>query len=100
MALSECLSDLKQRLSAEARVITDASHKDFQLALLRWSDVDVKIPAAIVQVTNEFDAVQTVCSSSMLQNTKTTDWLGENCFTASDRLCPGLRWSQLVVHNW
>lgn len=67
MALTEFLSELKQSLSAEARVITDASQKDFQLALLRWSDVDVKIPAAIVQVANESDAVQTVCSSTMLQ---------------------------------
>lgn len=66
MALINFLSELKQSLSAEARVITDASEKDFQLALLRWSDVDVKIPAAIVQVANESDAVQTVCSSSSM----------------------------------
>lgn len=67
MALTKFLSELKQSLSAEARVMTDASQKDFQLALLRWSDVDVKVPAAIVLVMNEDDAVQTVWSSSMWQ---------------------------------
>lgn len=67
MALNQFLSELKESLSAEARVITDASQKDFQLALLRWSDVDVKIPAAIVQVANQFDAVQTVATASRYQ---------------------------------
>ncbi|KAI4160592.1 MAG: hypothetical protein LQ342_005613 [Letrouitia transgressa] len=67
MALTKFLSELKQSLSAEARVMTDASQKDFQLALLRWSDVDVKVPAAIVLVMNEDDAVQTVKTASKHQ---------------------------------
>lgn len=63
MAGSEFISELRSKLSTEACVITDASKKEFQLALLRWSDVDVKIPGAIVQVSNELDAALTVIST-------------------------------------
>ncbi|CAL8576586.1 hypothetical protein XPA_002461 [Xanthoria parietina] len=58
MALTHFIAELRGALSAEACVLSDPTKEDFQLALLRWSDVDVKIPGAIVQVANESDAVK------------------------------------------
>ena len=60
MAFNEFVSELRQTLSTQSRIITDVANKEFQLALLRWSDVDVKVPGAIVQVASESDAVVTV----------------------------------------
>ncbi len=59
MPLNQFVSELRGNLSPEACVLTDASSKDFQLALLRWSDVGIKVPGAIVKVTSEHDAVMT-----------------------------------------
>ena len=59
MALGHAVSELRGNLSPEARVLTDSSSKEFQLALLRWSDIDIKVPGAIIQVANEVDAVTT-----------------------------------------
>lgn len=66
MALTDFISELRGALSAEVCVLSDPTKEDFQLALLRWSDVDVKIPGAIVQVANESDAV-TAASPPALQ---------------------------------
>lgn len=60
MAFSKFITKLKDSLSAGARVITDPTEKDFQLAQLRWSDVDVKVPSAIVQAADEQDIVTAV----------------------------------------
>ncbi|KAL8920046.1 MAG: hypothetical protein Q9172_004676 [Xanthocarpia lactea] len=65
MALTDFISELRKALSAETCVLSDPSNEDFRLALLRWSDVDVKIPGAIVQVSNESDAVKTVKLASV-----------------------------------
>lgn len=59
MALTHFIFELRRALSTEACVLSDPSNEDFRLALLRWSDVDVKVPGAIVQVSNESDAVTT-----------------------------------------
>ena len=60
MPLNQFVSELRGNLSPEACIFTDASSKDFQLALRRWSDVGIKVPGAIVKVTSEHDAVMTV----------------------------------------
>ena len=57
MTITDFITELRGDLSVEACVLSDPTKEDFQLALLRWSDVDVKIPGAIVQVANESDAV-------------------------------------------
>lgn len=94
MAVSEFVSELRNKLSAKARVITDASQKEFQLALLRWSDVNVTIPGAIVQVSNEFDAAITVISTFFVTVILLTNLrLGENRIAAPNPVCAGLRWS-------
>ncbi|MCJ1267609.1 hypothetical protein MMC22_007495, partial [Lobaria immixta] len=59
MVLGQFLFELRGNLSPEARVLTDISSKEFQLALLRWSDINIKVPGAIIQVANELDAVTT-----------------------------------------
>lgn len=68
MALNEFVSELKGSLSPDACVLTDASSKDFQLALQRWSDVGIMIPGAIVKVASEHDAIVTVCPRLFAQN--------------------------------
>lgn len=60
MAFSDLVVKLTHSLSAGARVMTDASEEEFQLALQRWSDVDVKAPGAIVQVADKQDVVTAV----------------------------------------
>ena len=60
MALSQFVSELRSNLSPEARVLTEKSSQDFQIVLLRWSDVDIATPRAIVQVGCELDAVTAV----------------------------------------
>ena len=59
MGFDHFISELEGRLSAKACILTDPSSKDFQIALQRWSDVEVQIPGAIVQVAEELDAVTT-----------------------------------------
>ena len=68
MALAQFIFGLRGNLSPEARVLTDTSSKDFQLALLRWSDVNIKVPGAIIQVANELDAVTTASPITFAEN--------------------------------
>lgn len=60
MALGQFIFELRGNLSPEARILTDASKKEFQDALLRWSDIDIQVPGAIIQIAEELDAVTTV----------------------------------------
>ncbi|KAF6228248.1 hypothetical protein HO133_007978 [Letharia lupina] len=80
MALSRFIIELRINLSPEARVYTDASSKDFQLALLRWSDVDVKVPGAIIQVANELDAVTTASSTPFAEKVLLWSTIGTDGF--------------------
>ena len=59
MALPQFVFDLKGKLSPEARILADPSSKEFQLALLRWSDINIEVPGAVIQVANELDVVAT-----------------------------------------
>lgn len=67
MALGQILFELRGNLSPEAHVYTNASSEELQLALLRWSDTDIKVPGAIIQVTNELDAAATASSMPFTQ---------------------------------
>ena len=65
MALSQFVFDLKGKLSPKARILADPSSKDFQLALLRWSDINTEVPGAVIQVANELDAVAAAGTMSL-----------------------------------
>ncbi|KAJ7609357.1 hypothetical protein DFH06DRAFT_1346381 [Mycena polygramma] len=51
---------LTSKLSEHSRVLTDSDSPAFKELLLRWSDIDLKVPAAIVQPATEEDVVITV----------------------------------------
>ena len=65
MALPQFILDLKGKLSPKARILADPSSKDFQLALQRWSDINIEVPGAVIQVANELDAVATAGPMSL-----------------------------------
>ena len=93
MALNQLVVPLRGNLSPGARILTDVSSEDFQLALLRWSDLNIKVPGAIIQVANEFDAVTT--ASSMPLNRERSVLirfrLGESRIGLPNTLCLSLR---------
>lgn len=64
MALSQFVQELKETLSSKTSILTDASSKEFQLALLRWSDVGITVPGAIIKVASEHEVVTTASQSS------------------------------------
>ena len=48
------ITDLRQKLSKDSVILT-AIHPDFAAAYERWSDIDRKKPAGIIQPANEQD---------------------------------------------
>jgi hypothetical protein len=60
MAVSELLKTLHGELSANAKVLVDPTNDEFTVALQRWSDIEKKVPGAIVMVASEEDVVKTV----------------------------------------
>ncbi|KAJ6522064.1 hypothetical protein B0H19DRAFT_1348717 [Mycena capillaripes] len=54
------ISSLKSQLSPQSRILADSTTDDFKESLLRWSDIDLKVPGAIVQPATERDVVETV----------------------------------------
>ena len=73
MALPQFVLDLKGKLSPKARILVDPSSKEFQLALLRWSDINTEVPGAVIQVANELDAVTTAGTIPLRGRTYATD---------------------------
>ena len=65
MALPRLVLDLKGKLSSKARILVDPSSKEFQVALRRWSDINIELPGAIIQVANELDAVTTASTTPL-----------------------------------
>ncbi|KAJ6454303.1 hypothetical protein C8R47DRAFT_1228728 [Mycena vitilis] len=51
------LSKLTASISSESKILTDQSSEEFKGSLQRWSDIGIQIPAAIVLVATENDAV-------------------------------------------
>jgi hypothetical protein len=60
MAVSELLKTHHGELSANAKVLVDPTNDEFTVALQRWSDIEKKVPGAIVMVASEEDVVKTV----------------------------------------
>lgn len=67
MAFTQFLSALRDDLSPQAQVLTDPTNESFKQALQRWSDIEVKVPGAIVQIGSEKDAVKTASSIQIPQ---------------------------------
>jgi hypothetical protein len=60
MAISQFVECLTAKLSQAACVLTDPASDEFKAALERWTELELKTPGAIVQVSSEEDTVQTV----------------------------------------
>lgn len=51
---------LNNKLFQDSNIFTDPDSSEFKEILQRWSDIDLKVPAAIVQPVKEQDAVTAV----------------------------------------
>ena len=60
MTFSAFLRALRSSLSSQAEILTDSCHPDFQRSLQRWSDIDLRVPGAIIRPASEEDAVEIV----------------------------------------
>jgi hypothetical protein len=63
MSITSLVQDLRPILSTNALILDDRDSEDFKAALIRWSDVDLQVPAAIVKPATEDDIVVTVSST-------------------------------------
>ncbi|KAK7955671.1 uncharacterized protein PG986_004893 [Apiospora aurea] len=54
------ISSLTARLSPASKVLQDTTTSEFKASLARWSDIDVRVPYAIVRPAGEQDIVSTV----------------------------------------
>lgn len=63
MNLQSFFGQLQSNLSSQAKVLTDSQSEEFQQLLLRWSDIDRKIPGAIVVAGVEADVAIAVIFS-------------------------------------
>lgn len=62
MTLQAITDQLLGNLSAQAKVLTNPNSEEFQQLNLRWSDINRKLPGAIVVAGVEADVVKTVTS--------------------------------------
>ena len=53
MAITALFQLLRAKLFGSAKVLADPSREEFKAALERWTDLDLKVPGAIVLVTTE-----------------------------------------------
>ncbi|OTA67143.1 FAD-binding domain-containing protein [Hypoxylon sp. EC38] len=60
MASSSFISSLTSILSSNSKILQDAASTDFLASMARWSNLNVKIPLAIVQPATQQDIVGTV----------------------------------------
>jgi hypothetical protein len=65
MTLQVVTDLLLGNLSAQAKVLTNPNSQEFQQLTLRWSDINRKVPGAIVVAGVEADVVKTVTSFSI-----------------------------------
>ena len=90
-------------LSDAAKVLTDPSDTEFQELLARWTDIDKKVPFAIVMPASEDDIVKTVsvigqATQSPREINRT--FQGQSSCQLVGAICTQVRWSQCVVHDW
>lgn len=60
MALGDFIQLLQSRVSKDTRILTDRQDDDFKKSLERWSNIDLKVPGAIVKPATEEDVILTV----------------------------------------
>ena len=60
MSITSQIHSLKAALTTSCEVLTDPDDPKFREHLKRWSDIDLKVPAAIVLPTSEEDCQKTV----------------------------------------
>jgi hypothetical protein len=60
MSITNLARELRTQLSPKAIILDDRDSADFKAALVRWSDVDLQVPAAIIKPATEDDIVVTV----------------------------------------
>ena len=100
------ISDLRPKLSEPARILTP-SDPDFSAANERWTDIDRKTPAVIVQPACENDMVELVGQPPSLKLATTPDSLILSALSFPGPSSPCRQgpvrtdhWrSQLVVHH-
>ncbi|KAF4615002.1 hypothetical protein D9613_002460 [Agrocybe pediades] len=66
MSLSIFVDRLRSKLSVAASILTDPESKQFQELCLRWSDINRRVPGAIIVASNEADVEQTVALAAEL----------------------------------
>ena len=86
-------------LSFQAHILKIRSSQEFQLALLRVSDINVEAPGAVIQVANELDGITTAslhlrlfrCELKAVVIADTLmACLGESSIGSPNPLCPHL----------
>jgi len=73
MALGRFVTDLTEHLAPGTRILTNSSEEEFRDATLRWSDINAKVPGAIIKVTSELDAVTIASPMTVSQVVPNTD---------------------------
>jgi hypothetical protein len=62
MSITKLTHELRALLSPKAFILDDRDSDDFKSALVRWSNVDLQVPTAIIKPATEDDIVVTVRS--------------------------------------
>ena len=60
MALRAFLDSLQECLSPASQILTDQSNQDFKASAQRWSNIDIKVPGAILKPGDEQDTITVV----------------------------------------
>lgn len=63
MSITSLAQDLRPQLSLKAIILDDQDSDEFKASLVRWSDVDLQVPSAIIKPVTEDDIVATVSST-------------------------------------
>lgn len=58
--MSFTIDQLRTSLSSDSKVLSIPEHEEFQESMLRWTDLDLKIPQAIVLPASEEDCHKAV----------------------------------------
>lgn len=70
--MEELISNVRYKISKGARVLTQGD-PEFAVANERWTDIDRKIPAVIVQPVSEDDVAMIVSHSLSYHDSTSTD---------------------------
>jgi len=60
MSISTFLADLPAELSLSTEILFGSSTEKFKTALLRWTDLSLQVPGAIILVGSEDDLLKSV----------------------------------------